>query len=106
MGMIPQLVKENSYSKNIATINYWLREMNFPNYDSLHWNQILGDLVLRSVTGKYVAKVTWFTIAKNGIEYHIPMFKFYPPFLDWDKNQLNFWICRSITHELELEEMG
>lgn len=93
--------KEGRFSKNMATINYWMSQQNFPRYDQLMWETINKETVLYFQKDKIVATVDWYNIMKNNELYHIPMFYFKGEYEYFNHNQLGFWILKQFEIELE-----
>lgn len=91
---------ENRFSKNMATINYWLREQNFYRYSGLCWETAEGKTTLYFPPSLKVAEVSWFTVLKNNQEYCVPMFDFKGEYEFFNGNQLSFWILRNIEKEI------
>jgi hypothetical protein len=100
--MIPESVIDNQYSKNMATINYWLREQGFIGYDRLQWRtDIINENIIYLIEcGDIIAEVKWYTMGMMGREFHIPIFEFIPKYENWNGNQLRFWINRDMDSAL------
>lgn len=99
--MMTRAIREVRFSKNMATINYWMCQQNFIRYDSLFWSTVDGVTQLFFDIGKPVAKVTWCTILKGSEEYHVPMFEFLGEYAHWNGNQLSFWIHQNLISLIE-----
>ncbi len=89
------------FNKDMMNINYRMRELGFPRYDSLYWETVRECTVLKFSEDDVVAVVKWSELIYENKVLSIPMFEFKEKYHSWNKTQLRFWINRSIMQELE-----